>query len=75
MFVTTEKVIVRLGGVGARAGRVGLLARIFHERLISACAFALMLANAQPGRESLLAAYFSCTHFVHSKSNRPDIPT
>lgn len=55
MFVTLEKVIVRLV---ARAGCAGLLARIFHDRLISAFAFALVLANVQPGSEPLLAAYW-----------------
>jgi hypothetical protein len=72
MSVTLEKVSARLV---VRAGCAGLLARIFHENLISAFAFALVLANAQPGSESLLAAYFSCTHCAHSRGNQPDSPT
>jgi hypothetical protein len=72
MSVTNKKVIVRLV---ARTGCVGLLAHMFHDRLISAFAFALVLANAQPGSESLSAAYFSSTHCAHSKGNQPDSPT
>jgi hypothetical protein len=66
MSVTLEKVMARLV---AWAGCVGLLAHMFHDRLISAFAFVLVLANAQPGSESLLAAYFFCTHCAHSRSN------
>jgi hypothetical protein len=73
MSVTLEKVMARLV---AWAGCVGLLAHMFHDRLISVFAFALVLANAKPGSESLLlAAYFSCTHCVHSRSKQPDSPT